>query len=293
MLTRLKSIEQKRVVRYNETILALELIYLRVMNDKKPSLKDAFRATSKIILTFMFLPEFYFLLLGISLLVFANGVFTKPGIDYGQARPILITSSSLFAGLLPLALAFVTTPFHLLMGINLWLLTAIHVVITSLAFSTIQPQIAALFMDEGIASFQELIIPIFVFYSLAEFYMLSRLDKKLSFQRYQARHTRPSIKRFIPAHKVGVLISMSSQDHYVEIITDKGRHLERMTMKKAVELVPEAEGLQVHRSHWVGYDSILGMEKTGGRYEISLRNGAKIPVGKTNVTDVLAYLKTR
>ncbi len=293
MSNRFKAIEQLRAARYDKTIFALELVYLRALKKKKPSFADAMAASSKIVVAHMFLPEFYFLLFGITLMVFANGVFADPEVNYGLISSVLIASTGLLAGLLPLALAFVTTPFHLLIGANLWLLTGIHIILTSLIFSAIQPHFARLFLDEGIVGFQTLFLPMLVFYSLAEFYMLSRLNTSLSFQRYQARHRQPSIESLIPAEKSGALVSMSSQDHYVEIVTDRGSHLERMTMKNAVELVPEASGLQVHRSHWVAYNSILELEKTAERHAVLLQNGVKIPVGKTKVAEVRAYLNNR
>lgn len=292
MSIRCKAIEQKRAARFDEAIFALELIYLRAIKKKRPSFADSMAATSKIIWAHMFLPEFYFLLFGITLLVFANGAFTEPGVDYGRMRPALLFSTSLLAGLLPLALAFVTTPFHLLTGANLWLLTGIHIILTALIFSAIQPYFAGLFLDEGIAGFQTLFLPMLIFYTLAEFYMLSRLNSTLSFRRYQQRHQQSSIESMIPAHKSGAIISMSSQDHYVEIVTENGSHLERLTMKNAVELVPETAGLQVHRSHWVAYNAMQSLEKSADRHVVILRNGAKISVGKTKVAEVQAYLES-
>ena len=88
-------------------------------------------------------------------------------------------------------------------------------------------------------------------------------------------------------------MSLSAQDHYVEIATPKGAHLERITIKKAIELVPESSGLQVHRSHWLAYNAILDLEKTGERYAVLLRNGTKLPVGKSKVQGLENYLKNR
>ncbi len=289
----LKSVEQRRAARYDKTILALELIYLQAMKTKKPSFRDAMAAASKIILAHVFLPEFYFVLFSITFLVFANGAFIEPGVDYGQVRPLLLALTGVLAGVLPLALAFVTAPFHLLIGANLWLLTSLHVVLTAVIFSAIQPLFARLFLDEGIAEFAQLLFPMLIFYGFAEFYLLARLNPTLSFSQYKARHRQPSIKNLIPAPKSGPLISMTSQDHYVEIVTKNGNHLERLTMKNAVAMVPDAAGLQVHRSHWVAYNAMLSLEKTAGRHAVLLQNGTKIPVGKSKLAEVQAFLANR
>ncbi|MBL1437294.1 MAG: LytTR family transcriptional regulator [Rhodobacteraceae bacterium] len=263
------------------------------MNRQKPTLSDTFAATTKITFSFVFLPEFYLLIAGIVILIFTGGSFSEPGVDYGPLRPVLFAVVGLVAGLIPLALAFVIIPFHLLAGANIWLLTGVNSVASALVFSAIEPLIAKLFLDSGIVGFSTLAPPMLIFYGMVEFYLLSRMNNHINYQRYKARHRQPSIEGLIPAKKLGALISMSSQDHYVEIVTDIGRHLERLTMKMAVELAPKAVGLQVHRSHWVAYNAILDLEKTGGRYAVLLQNGTKIPVGKSRVAEVRAYLDSR
>lgn len=293
IIGRLKAADHARALRYDKSIHALELVYLGVMRKGKPSVADAISSTRRIVLAHSYLPEVYLIVLGYAILTVSVGVFSQPDVEYGLRLPVVVTIGAIFAGVLPLALAFVTLPFHLLAGASLWLLTGIHVLITAFTFSAIQPSISKLLLDNGSAEFQDLFLPILIFYGLAEFYLLSRLHDALSFPKYQERHRPPSIDNIIPAHKSGALVSMSSQDHYVEIVTENGLHLERLTMKRAVELVPETAGIQVHRSHWVSYSAIVGMEKTGDRHVVLLRNGAKIPVGKSNVEKVAAYLAGR
>lgn len=293
ILTLFKSIEQLRAAQYDDTIRALELIYFRIMNSQNPTLSDTLSATTKIAIAFVFRPEFYLLISGISLLIFTGGSFSEPGLDYGPLRPVLFAVVGVVAGLIPLSLSFVTIPLHLLLGTNIWLLTGINSAVSALIFSALEPQIAKIFLDSGIVGFLTLALPMLVFYSMAEFYLLFRMNNDINFQLYKTRHSSPSIEGLIPAHKRGTLISMSSQDHYVEIVTKNGNHLERLTMTMAIELAPKAVGLQVHRSHWVAYKSILGLEKTGERYAVLLQNGARIPVGKSRVAEVRSYLDSR
>jgi DNA-binding LytR/AlgR family response regulator len=132
-----------------------------------------------------------------------------------------------------------------------------------------------------------------IFYALGEFYLLSRANSRLNFQHYKARHRPPGIETLIPAGKQGALISISAQDHYVEIVTTGGRHLERLTMKEAVARAPEGDGIQVHRSHWVALEAIVRLEKSGGGHSVVLTNGARLPVGQPRLADVQAALRAR
>ena len=41
-------------------------------------------------------------------------------------------------------------------------------------------------------------------------------------------------------------------------------------------------GEQVHRSHWVAWEAIAGVERDEGKMQLILRNGQKIPVSRAN-----------
>ena len=289
----LKKVEQKRLAHFDEVILGLQLIYARTMKLKRPSVHDAFAAAYKIIYSHTLLPEFHFLLVSVILMIFASGVFIASGADYESMHLVLLAVTSIYAGILPLALAFLTLPFHLLINASLWLMTGIHMVITSLIFCATQPLIGAALLNYSPASFYDLIIPMTVFYGIANFYMLSRVNDIQNYQLYKKRHSQVGLEHIIPPPKMGAIISMSSQDHYVEFTTENGRHLERLTLAKAMDLAPKAAGIQVHRSHWVACRYILKLEKSGGRYAALLRNGSKIPVGKSKVTKVQDCLEQR
>jgi len=286
-------LRQWRIAGYDRSLLQLDLLYRNVDNAGKATLKDSVEATRKILQTYIFLPDFYFIIVGITLMVFTAQLFVKPGVDYGLLRPVLFVISGILAGAVPLLVAFLTLPPHLFFKASIWVLTLLNVSISAVIFAYLQPIIAGTMLDDGVLSFQRLVWPMFVFYFFAEFYMLMRLSPIVCFNTYLKRHAKDSIEQFIPANKLGPVLSLSAQDHYVEIATPKGAHLERITIKKAIELVPESSGLQVHRSHWVAYNAILDLEKTGERYAVLLRNGTKLPVGKSKVQGLENYLKNR
>ncbi len=288
-----QKIQQQRAAEYDRSVLQLELVFRNIHKAGKASIKDALQATRKTLRIYIFLPDFYFILAGITVMIFAAQIFVKPGVDYGFIRPVLFFVSAVVAGALPMLLAYITLPPHLLLKVNIWVVTLLNVTLSALIFAYVQPMIASTILADGVMDFEQLVWVMFVFYFFAEFYMLMRLHPIVCFKRYVERHTTDGIAQFIPAHKQGPLLSLSAQDHYVEIVTQKGAHLERMTVTKAIELVPKESGLQVHRSHWVAYRAILDLEKTGERYAVLLRNGNKLPVGKSKVQELQCYLKNR
>jgi len=289
----IQKFRQWRIAGYDRSLLQLELIYRKVDHAGKATFKDSIDATRKILKTYIFLPDFYYMVAGISLMVFAVQLFVKPGVDYGLVRPILFAISGALAGVVPMAVAYITLPPHLLFRANIWVLTVLNVFISALVFAYLQPIIAGSMLDSGVLRFPRLVWPMLVFYVFAEFYMLMRINSLICFNKYVKRHASDTIEQFIPANKLGPLLSLSAQDHYVEMVTSKGVHLERITIKKAIELVPDGSGLQVHRSHWVAFNAILDLEKIGERTAVLLRNGTKLPVGKSKIQELQTYLENR
>ena len=49
------------------------------------------------------------------------------------------------------------------------------------------------------------------------------------------------------------LISMSMQDHYIDVTTARGSQLLLMRMTDAIAETPPTNGLRIHRSHWVSF----------------------------------------
>ena len=95
----------------------------------------------------------------------------------------------------------------------------------------------------------------------------------------------PLLLRLPPAMR-GAVLYLKAEDHYVEVRTDKGRHLIHSRLKDAVTQMAGTEGLQVHRSYWVTRDSIVSLDKDGHGYALHLVDGDTIPVGRTYLKDV-------
>ncbi|MEM0900717.1 MAG: LytTR family DNA-binding domain-containing protein [Pseudomonadota bacterium] len=99
---------------------------------------------------------------------------------------------------------------------------------------------------------------------------------------------RPRILDRLPIEKRGQLVSMSVEDHYVRIRTLSGEELVLMRMSDAMREVPQALGLQVHRSHWIAENQIKSAARKGDGAVLSMTAGPDIPVSRTNVAKLYA-----
>lgn len=81
----------------------------------------------------------------------------------------------------------------------------------------------------------------------------------------------------------GKLLYLSMQDHYVEVVTDKGSELILMRMSDAVDETAPVEGLQIHRSYWVASDAVTGTTRRDGRLILSMSDGAELPVSRNRI----------
>ncbi len=86
----------------------------------------------------------------------------------------------------------------------------------------------------------------------------------------------------LPFSKRGELVSVSADDHYVNIKTSRGSAHVRLKFSAALEMLAESDGIQVHRSHWVNLNAVTDL-KTGRDEKpvIKLLDGSEIPVAKT------------
>lgn len=91
----------------------------------------------------------------------------------------------------------------------------------------------------------------------------------------------PRLLSRLPLDKRGALISLSVQDHYVEVVTSRGRALLLLRLSDAIAEAEGCPGLQVHRSHWVARDQVSAARREGGRAVLTLADGREIPVSRT------------
>ena len=282
-----------RAARFDRALVRIEDVFLNVPQNGRASLKQSYDASKELVRIIVYHTDFYFLLGGMTLMVFATRSFTEPGIDYGPWRPVVVTLAALLAAIIPLFTIVILYPIHLMLRGKTWPLTVLNIVISAHIFAVLEPAIPSYFYNDGVLSYRDLIYGIFVFYALALGYLHLRLNQFYSYNSYQQRHRLRDLISFIPADKRGKIYTVSAQDHYVEIVTENGAHKTRMSMKDAMAMLPADQGIQVHRSHWVSFNAMLSLDKSTDRYFLTLRNGQKMPVSKSNIKAVERLLELR
>lgn len=89
----------------------------------------------------------------------------------------------------------------------------------------------------------------------------------------------PPLVGRLPYEKRGALISLSVDDHYVDVTTTKGTGM--LLMRLADSIREAGDGFQVHRSHWVARDHIACVKRDGAKAVIRTSDGRDIPVSRT------------
>ena len=88
----------------------------------------------------------------------------------------------------------------------------------------------------------------------------------------------------LPPGKRGALLRLEVQDHYVLAVTTRGREMLLMRLADAMAETGTDLGMQVHRSHWVAFDAVKGIEREPGstpRLVLELSDGTKVPVSRS------------
>lgn len=92
---------------------------------------------------------------------------------------------------------------------------------------------------------------------------------------------RPRLLKRVPALIDAQVIRITSQGHFVEIVTDAGTERIRMRLSDAVDEMDNVPGHLVHRRHWVAQDAIAASDTVAGKTQLRLRNGDTVPVSRT------------
>jgi hypothetical protein len=95
-----------------------------------------------------------------------------------------------------------------------------------------------------------------------------------------ALEARPTILDRLPLARRGTLLALSVNDHYVDVVTDRGTSLVLMRLGDAIREAEGVAGLQIHRSHWVALGAVTASIRENGRVHVELSNGQRLPVSR-------------
>lgn len=93
----------------------------------------------------------------------------------------------------------------------------------------------------------------------------------------------PRLLDRLPDDLRGDLLRISVRDHYVDVTTTQGNHALLMRFSDAISETEGADGLQVHRSHWVARGAIRRVTPGRGKAVLHLSDGSDVPVSKPYV----------
>lgn len=91
----------------------------------------------------------------------------------------------------------------------------------------------------------------------------------------------PRLARRLDLDKRGEIWAISVRDHYVDVLTERGMASLLLRFSDAMAEA-EAEGGQVHRSHWVAWAAVEAVERDGIKLFLRLKSGARVPVSKNH-----------
>ena len=91
----------------------------------------------------------------------------------------------------------------------------------------------------------------------------------------------PKIVSRLPLNLRGNLISLSVQDHYVEVTTSNGTGLVHFRLTDAIDDCDGVDGLQIHRSHWVALAGIKSVFRQNSKVMVETIKGDVLPVSRT------------
>ncbi len=78
--------------------------------------------------------------------------------------------------------------------------------------------------------------------------------------------------------KTGDVLALKAEEHYVLIYTADSNELIHYKFGTAIAQMPEAAGLQVHRSWWIADAHVANASRGSRRWQLTLTNGIDVPV---------------
>ena len=95
------------------------------------------------------------------------------------------------------------------------------------------------------------------------------------------------------AHQGASVVSLSMQDHYVEVTTTAGNELILMRLGDAIDLLDGIKGARIHRSHWAAAAFASEIRRNGRRHDLIMDGGRILPISASRIEAARGLLSTR
>lgn len=99
-----------------------------------------------------------------------------------------------------------------------------------------------------------------------------------------AKAAAPVLMKRLPIELRGQLSHLSMQDHYVEVVTDRGSKLVLMRLADAISEVATVPGIHIHRSHWVALAAVARTRRDGDRLFVEMKDGTVLPISRSSAS---------
>ena len=76
------------------------------------------------------------------------------------------------------------------------------------------------------------------------------------------------------------VLRAEAQEHYVRLTTSTENRMVLYRFNDIVAELPDDAGMQVHRSHWVAFETMIRLVKEDGRLWLELTHGERVPVSR-------------
>ena len=96
------------------------------------------------------------------------------------------------------------------------------------------------------------------------------------------------LEKYPDAEKI---LSLSAQDHYVEVTTELGAELCLLRLSDAIAQTAPEDGFQIHRSHWIAKSAIVELKTKGSTGHVRLTDGRTLNVSQSRLADFKDYLE--
>lgn len=83
---------------------------------------------------------------------------------------------------------------------------------------------------------------------------------------------------------------MTAQEHYVRLVLDEGQVLQRARFRDLLGQLHASDGIQTHRSWWVGHGASPVLAKDGARLHLRLSDGTEVPIARNRTKQVQDWL---
>jgi hypothetical protein len=94
---------------------------------------------------------------------------------------------------------------------------------------------------------------------------------------------KPAILDRLQVQNRGALQYLSMQDHYVNVVTSKGKEMLLLRLSDAIKETNGVTGIKIHRSHWVALDAVKSVSRQNGVYQVEMPDGEKLPISRGQI----------